>query len=156
MIACGQESLSVVLTAESPEVETVLREADARWEAAGVDPDRIIIGPGGAPVTVTYIGETGDGNIILGETNTVGRGGEYTRTKWMKLSSLDLAGAMHEMGHALGIGAASVVSHPIDGSDCEGGFDVRPLMCPHIGNHITEKDLTAACEAGPCKDFIPE
>lgn len=144
----------MVLSPASSDIEAVLVEADARWEAAGVDPERVVIGPGGAPVTLEYIGETSEGPIY-GETITVGKAGKFTRVKSMRLANLNVENVMHEIGHALGIGAASVVSHPISGPECE--TENRPLMCPvGRGPKITETDLSTACDKGVCVGFSPE
>jgi hypothetical protein len=129
-LACGgpQAVESVTLTPETPALEAVLREADRRWEAAGVAPERIVIGPGGV----------------------------YVGIRWMELHNLDVSMAMHEMGHAIGIGAASVVGHPIDDAECLPDAPSRPLMCPVGGTLITEIDLTLACEVAECVHFAPE
>jgi hypothetical protein len=151
-LACGgpQAVESVTLTPETPALEAVLREADRRWEAAGVAPERIVIGPGGAPVRLV------PERAPTAETRTRGRGGVYVGIRWMELHNLDVSMAMHEMGHAIGIGAASVVGHPIDDAECLPDAPSRPLMCPVGGTLITEIDLTLACEVAECVHFAPE
>ncbi len=151
LAGCLPESVeSVVLTPDSPEIEQALRAADARWEAAGVDPDRIQIGPGGAPVHL--VPERG----ITSQTNTTGHGRAFSGVTSMELNGLDLPMVTHEMGHALGI-----KFHP-DALDAQGveeclpGAEGRPLMCSHVGHEITAGDLTEACAAGPCSGFSPE
>jgi hypothetical protein len=150
-VGCLPESVkSVTLTPDSPEIEAALLAADARWEAAGVDPDRIIIGPGGAPVHVD------PARGITSQTNTVGRGTAFAGVRSMVLNGLDPAMVSHEMGHALGI-----KYHP-DGMDehtapeCESGAPGRPLMCSHTGEAISAEDLELACAEGGCSHFTPE
>lgn len=150
--ACsGPEGVSsVVLTPETPEVEAVLRAADQRWEAAGVAPERIQIGPGGAPVRLV------PERAPAAETRTIGRGSEYVGVRWMELYSLDEAVALHELGHVLGINAIGFVRHPFEGSECDVDPSDRPLMCAHVGNRISDQDLELACSAGDCTQFAPE
>lgn len=141
---------TVVLTPTSPEVDQALRAADARWEAAGVAPDRIQIGPGGAPVRL--VPERG----TTSETKTTKRGSAFAGVRWMELNSLEPAMVLHELGHAL-----DIEWHPDqlgqDGVEaCAPDAPNRPLMCSHIGKAIGVEDLSAACAAGDCTHFNPE
>ncbi len=139
-----------------PGLADVLRAADARWEAAGVDPARIVIGPGGSPVTlVADLGTVAKGRV-LGVTATTGRSGELEAVRSMRLADMSLDNVTHEMGHALGIGAASFVSHPVAGEQCAAGAADRPVMCEVEGHTITAADLTEACAVGACVGFSPE
>lgn len=151
-LGCDEAPLSIVLTPQTSELDELLREADRRWEAAGVAPYRIVIGPGGAPVR--FVPE----RAPIAETRTAGRAGKFTAVRWMELYDFNnMAVAMHEMGHALGIGAASVVAHPLDKEECEPDAANRPLMCPVVGGTlITTRDLELACDAGACTHFAPE
>lgn len=147
--ACMPESVQVVtLTPETPELEQLMRAADARWEAAGVDPDRIQIGPGGAPVRLV------PGRAPVAETRTVGRGHVFAGVRWMELYSLDLDVATHEIGHALHIGMPELDIVHIEGAECEGAD--RAMMCAHVGNAIGAHDLELACTVGACTHFSPE
>lgn len=151
--ACGPDAVeTVVLTPESPEIDTLLRAADARWEAAGVAADRLQIGAGGAPVR--YVPERAG----ISETRVSWRAGEFAGVRWMELDALHVDVATHELGHALGIGHG-FVSHPVEHESpeaCEPDAVNRPLMCSHGGAVITEDDLSRACEGGDCTHFEPE
>lgn len=150
-VGCLPEPVeTVVLTPTSPEIEAALLAADARWEAAGVDVDRIQIGEGGAPVRL--VPERG----LASETRTTRKGTAFAGVRWVELNSLDPAMVAHELGHALGI-----EFHPDDPgepgvADCAPGAPHRPLMCAHIGAELGEQDLSLACDAGPCSGFSPE
>jgi len=149
LTACMPESVQVVvLTPETPELEQLLRAADARWEAAGIDADRIQIGPGGAPVRLV------PERAPVAETRTVGRGHVFAGVRWVELYSLDLDVATHELGHALHIGMPELDIVHIDDAECQG--DDRPLMCAHVGHRITADDLELACSVGACSHFTPE
>jgi hypothetical protein len=158
---CLPESVEVVvLTPESPEVEAVLRAADARWEAAGVAPDRIQIAAGGAPVRLV---PERCGSVIIGkcvaETRRVMRGRAYAGVRFMELYSLDVDVAAHEMGHALGIHFhidQDAELHPDGIADCAPDAAHRPLMCSSNGPSIAAVDLGEACAAGACEGFTPE
>lgn len=143
------EQVSIVLSPTTDEIKTLLIEADKRWETAGVSADRIIISSSrGAPVTF-------DPSLApVSYTQTHGRSGVLTRVSSMVLSDLDISTAMHEMGHALGIGAASFVSHPFPQEVCD--VQDQPLMCPIIGKLITTLDLEEACSVGECTHFMTE
>jgi len=151
--ACLPESVEVVvLTPESPEIEFLLRAADERWEKAGVAPERIQIGPGGA--RVRYVPERAG----ISETRVTWSAGVFRGVKWMELDVLNVDVATHELGHALGIGRG-LVSHPIEHEQpeaCEPDATNRPLMCSRGGVGITERDLTLACDIGDCTHFTPE
>lgn len=158
LVACLPESVkSVTLTPESPEMEAVLRAADARWEAAGVDPDRIKIGPGGAPVRL--VTERCGGiseDLCIAETRTHMQGTAFRGVRWMELYSLDVDLATHEMGHALGI-EFHLDDETHDGDPaCNPDLPVRPTMCSHVGNVIASADLDRACSSGECEHFTPE
>jgi hypothetical protein len=147
--ACLPESAQVVmLTPETPELAELLRAADARWESAGVDPDRIQIGPGGAPVRLV------PERAPVAETRTVGRGHVFAGVRWMELYSLDLDVATHELGHALHIGYPELDLMHLPEADCAG--EDRPLMCAHVGKAIGAADLDLACSVGACSHFTPE
>lgn len=154
LAGCVPESVDVVtLTPSTPEVEQALRAADARWEAAGVAPERIQIGPGGAPVRL--VPERG----ITSQTNTVGHGRAFSGVTSMELNGLDPAMVMHEIGHALGIKYhpdADPEAEPEGVEACAPGAAHRPLMCSHIGQAIGAEDLAEACAAGECSHFTPE
>jgi len=148
--------VSVVLTPETPELDALLREADARWEAAGVAAERIVIGPGGAPVRLV------PERAPAAETLTRGRGKEFAGVRWMELYNLDIAVAMHELGHALGIKyhhdelvTAADVENGAEPPPC-GEVSTRATMCSHVGNLIRTEDLELACDAGACMHFTPE
>lgn len=149
-VACLPESVhSVTLTPTSPEVETVLLAADARWEAAGVAADRIVIGPGGSPVS--YVPE----RAPVSETRVIGRGSAYAGVRWIELADLTIDTAVHEMGHALGINVVALDGEDhVRGGGCEG--NTRAVMCAHVGNAITVDDLDLACSVGACSHFTPE
>jgi hypothetical protein len=151
LAGCLPESVDVVvLTPDSPEIEQALRAADARWEAAGVAPSRIQIGPGGAPVRL--VPERG----ITSETRTTKRGSAYAGVRWIELNSLDSKMVLHELGHVLDIEFHPDQESPEGVEACAPGAPNRPLMCSHIGEAITEGDLAAACAAGDCSHFNPE
>jgi hypothetical protein len=158
---CLPESVDVVvLTPTTPEVEQVLLAADARWEAAGVAPDRIQIAPGGAPVRLVpeRCGSILPGKCVA-ETRRVMRGHAFRGVRWMELYDLDVDVAAHEMGHALGIKFhidADVESYPDGVADCGSDGAHRPLMCSSAGPAIVASDLDAACSAGACERFTPE
>jgi hypothetical protein len=155
---CSAPDVSVVLTPTTPELATVLVEADRRWEAAGVAPDRIVLGLHGAPVRVAEeLGHVHDGaSEVLGKTVGYRSERRFGGVRRMDLASLDLANVVHELGHALGIGVG-FVSHPFD-SDPACALDApsRPVMCEVGGDTITELDLTEACDIGACVAFNPE
>lgn len=146
----------VVLTPTSPEIEQVLLAADARWEAAGVAPDRIQIGPGGAPVRL--VPERCDSVLpgkCVAQTKTTYRGTALSAVRWIELYSLDVAVATHEMGHALGI-QFHPDQYPDGGEVCAPDAPNRPLMCSHVGTVIAQYELGEACAAGGCGHFTPE
>jgi hypothetical protein len=152
--ACQPESVKVVvLTPSTPEIAEALRAADARWEAAGVDPDRIQIGPGGAPVRL--VPERGN----TSQTNTVGHGHAFSGVTSMDLNCLDAGMVLHEVGHALGIKYhrdADAAADPAGVEACAPDAANRPLMCSHVGHEISADDLAEACAAGACDQFSPE
>ena len=161
LAGCLPESVeAVVLTPTTPEVEQVLRAADARWEAAGVAPDRIQIAPGGAPVRlVPERCESILPGSCVAETRTMGRGHAFAGVRWMELYNLDVDIATHEMGHALGIKFhpdQDTQNYPDGVADCGADVTSRPLMCSHVGAVISASDLDEACAAGPCERFTPE
>jgi hypothetical protein len=152
LAACLPSSVeSVTLTPESPEVEAVLRAADARWEAAGVAADRVQIGPGGSPVRLV----PSRGNTA--QTSVRGQGSAYMGVRWVELQSLDLDLATHELGHVLGINVVALdgADH-IDAAECGAAQHARPLMCEVVGGTITATDLDLACSVGRCDWFTPE
>jgi hypothetical protein len=155
---CLPESVeTVVLTPTSPEIEQVLLAADARWEAAGVDPDRIQIGQGGAPVRL--VPERCSGTVCTAETRTHKQGTAFRGVRWMELYSLDVGLAAHEIGHALGIDShpdQDPEVHPEGVEACAPDAEGRPLMCSHVGAKLTESDLGDACAVGECPRFTPE
>lgn len=151
LAACAQEPAeSVTLTPDSPELEAVLRAADARWEAAGVDPDRVIVGEGGSPVRLV------PGRAPVAETRTVKRGADFAGVRWVELYSLDVDVATHELGHVLGIEWATPESKHLGGPACDAGQHERPTMCAVVGGTITAADLDLACAVGDCTHFSPE
>lgn len=159
-VGCKSESVTIVLSPTTPELEQVLRAADARWEAAGVDPDRIQIAPGGAPVRLV---PERCGSILPGacvaETRTTFAGEGLAGVRWMELYSLDVGVATHEMGHALGIQFhpdQDLETYPDGAAVCAPGAAHRPLMCSHVGVTIAASDLDEACAAGACEHFTPE
>jgi hypothetical protein len=152
-------AVSVTLTPTTPELAAVLVEADRRWEAAGVAPDRIVLGLHGAPVRVAALGSVDEGEVT-GKTVGYRSEGEFGGVRRMDLASLDLANVMHELGHALGIGVG-FVTHPFDHGtetvpECDLDAPSRPVMCEVGGDTITELDLTEACSVGACVGFAPE
>jgi hypothetical protein len=149
LVACMPESAEVViLTPETPELEALMLAADLRWEAAGVHPDRIQIGPGGAPVRLV------PERAPVAETRTVGRGHVFAGVRWVELYSLDLDVATHELGHALHIGMPELDIVHLPEADCAGAE--RPLMCALVGHAISAPDLELACSVGDCLHFTPE
>lgn len=151
LVGCLPENVeTVVLTPTSPEIEQALRAADARWEAAGVDPDRIQIGPGGAPVTL--VPERG----IASETRVTYAAEAFRGVKWIELNSIDPNMVTHEMGHALGIQFHPDDPGELGAEECAQGAEGRPLMCSHVGARIGAEDLGEACAAGACPHFTPE
>lgn len=145
---------SVTLTPTSSEVEAALLAADARWEAAGVAPDRIVIGPGGAPVRHAPERETSV-TMTLGHDPAFGDE-VFTGVEWIELNSLSLDMVTHELGHALGVAEARFDETHVTGAECAADAPTRPVMCLHVGSAITEADLDLACEAGDCLYFNPE
>lgn len=158
LAACAPESVtSVTLSPTSPEIEAALRAADARWEAAGVDPDRIVIALGGAPVTV--VPERCAGGKCVSETRTHMQAFAFRGVRWIELANLDSAAVAHEVGHALGIEFhpdGDPAADPEGVELCAPGAADRPLMCSHAGAQITALDVSDACAAGPCVGFRPE
>lgn len=153
--ACASEETSVVLTPTTPEIAAVLAEADARWEAAGVAPERIVLGLHGAPVRVVDLGSV-EAGPVMGKT-VAGWHDDHVRVRRMDLAVLTLPEVMHEMGHALGVGVG-FNHHPLDrAGECDTGTEARPVMCAvGAGALITELDLTEACSVGACVGFSPE
>lgn len=153
LAACLPESVqSVTLSPATPELAAVLRAADARWEAAGVDPERIVVAPvgsvEGAPVTL--VPELAPVSI----TRVLGKGGAFVGVEWMHLSSLELDIATHELGHALGIYG---FGEHVTGPDCADESEARPVMCAIVHDSVlSEADLDLACGAGACTGFAPE
>lgn len=153
LAACLPESVeSVTLSPATPELAVLLAEADARWEAAGVHPDRVIVAPvgsaEGAPVTLNP--ELAPASI----TRVTGRGSAFAGVQFMRLSSLRLDDATHEVGHALGLYRGG--GH-VDGPECAKDALARPVMCAYVHNSVlTGADLDLACEAGACVGYSPE
>jgi hypothetical protein len=144
---------SVVLTPETPELEALLLDADGRWEAAGVDPDRIRIAPGGAPVRLV------PERAPMSETSVIGRGSAFAGVRWVELDRLDLDVATHELGHVLGIGGPGQYVRHLDEREpeaCALPPEARPLMCSHAGALLDASSLELACDAGDCARFAPE
>jgi hypothetical protein len=156
LAACAPEGpVSVVLTPETPELAAVLVEADRRWEAAGVAPERIVLGLHGAPVRVMDLGSMDEG-VVTGTTVAFRSERRFGGVRRMGLASLDIANAVHELGHALGIGVG-FVTHPFESDPaCASDAPSRPIMCEVGGDTITELDLTEACSIGACVGFAPE
>lgn len=151
LAACAPEAVeSVTLTPTSPEIEDVLRAADARWEAAGVDPDRIVIAEGGAPVRYT------PEHAPVSETRIVKRGFSFAGVRFVDLAALDVDVATHELGHALGVDWATPESHHLVGAECDLPALERPTLCASAGSVITAEDLAAVCAVGACRWFTPE
>ena len=75
LVACETESVeAVVLAPETAELAEVLLAADARWEVAGVAPERIqIAAVGGDGAPVRYVPE----RAPVSETRTYKRGSAY-------------------------------------------------------------------------------
>lgn len=149
LCACANEPTdSVTLSPATAEIAQALRAADARWEAAGVDPDRIVIAPVGSAegAPVRLVPERGPAS----ETHVVFRGTAFAGVRWIELTSLDVHLVTHELGHALGANDSE------DADAC--GLDVteRPTMCSHVGRKLTAEDLDGVCEAGSCSAFQPE
>lgn len=155
--ACvGADGVSVTLTPETSEVETALRVADARWESAGVAPDRIVVSTvGGAGAAVRVVPDR-----PASKTNVVGKGRELARVKSIGLNSLDADMVAHEMGHALGLYAIGFGDLHPRGPECDTGAEHphagRPLMCAIVGGVIDEATLSEACDVGACVAFNPE
>jgi hypothetical protein len=155
--ACAPEGpVSVTLTPATAEIEAILLEADARWEKAGVDADRIVIGDGGAPVNVKELGSVKQGHIG-GLTVAYRSNRKFGGVRSMTLDALNLVVVMHEMGHAMGVGVG-FVTHPFeDTGDCDPEVTDRHNMCAiNSGALITEKDLSEVCSVGICTHFTPE
>jgi hypothetical protein len=154
LAACLPESVqSVTLSPATPELAAALAAADARWEAAGVDPDRIIIAPvgsaEGSPVTLNP--ELAPASI----TRVLGKGRAFAGVEWMQLSSLDHDISTHEIGHALGI--YGIDGGHATGPDCAAESAARPVMCSHVHHAVlSDADLALACEAGACVGYSPE
>ena len=138
---------SVTLTPATPEVETALLAADARWEAAGVDPNRIIIGPGGAPVT--FDPTMGPAAI----TTQIYEADVFVGVRRIELNMLTADVVAHEMGHAMG---ALDAENMQDTGPCVRDAATRPVMCEHTGNAIVADDLAQVCSDGGCGAFKPE
>lgn len=158
LAACASEGpVSVVLTPTTPELAAVLAEADARWEAAGVDPDRIVLGSHGAPVRIVEdLGHVHVGATVLGKTVGYRSDRKFGGVRRMDLASLDIDNVVHELGHALGIGVG-FTPHPFDRDGaCDPNAPNRPIMCAAGGTAITELDLAEACSIGECNHFTPE
>lgn len=160
LAACLPESVeTVVLTPTSPEIEAVLLAADARWEAAGVAPERIQVREGGSPVRLVPERCNPETGRCIAETRTVGRGTAFGGVRWMELYNLDVGIATHEMGHALGIKYhpdGDPVAEPEGVEACAPDAPGRPLMCSHVGAAIVSWDVSEACAAGACEHFTPE
>lgn len=154
LAACLPESVqSVTLSPATPELAAALAAADARWEAAGVDPDRIVIAPvgstEGSPVTLNP--ELAPASI----TRVMGKGRAFAGVEFMMLSSLDHDIATHEMGHALGI--YGIDGGHATGPDCADDSEARPVMCAYVHHTVlSDADLALACEAGACVGYSPE
>lgn len=157
-VGCMPESVeTVVLTPTTPELARVLRAADARWEAAGVDPDRIQIAEDGAPVRL--VPERCVDGICLAQTGIHMQAEAFRGVRWMELYSLDVDVAAHEMGHALGIQFhvdGDPAHDPEGAAACAPDADGRPLMCSHGGQKLTELDVGEACAVGACSGFTAE
>ena len=97
-LGCAAEApVSVTLTPESEAVGEALRAADARWEAAGVAADRIVVAAVGSEGTPVRLVPARAGSS---ETRVSYRGGDFAGVKWIELDSLNLNMVTHEMGHA--------------------------------------------------------
>lgn len=147
-VGCLPESTkSVTLTPATPEIADALRAADARWEAAGVDPDRIIVGDGGASVTLAP--ERGPTSLTM----QVYRAEAFVGVRRIELNKLDVGIVTHELGHAMG---ADDAEGALDVGECERTLPTRPVMCEHVGRTITADDLAQVCADGGCGAFNPE
>lgn len=147
---------SATLQVEDPQLRTLFEAADARWEAAGVDPERIVISEtGGLPVRWMTRADSlrTDRCNSLGDKTTLARGcvvykkvlGEVPTRVWIASDQepeILEHSVIHEMGHLLG-----VVGHLPSGH----------LMAIDPGQpRITEEDLAEVCAYGECELFQPE
>jgi len=156
--ACLPESVeSVTLSPTTVELEALLVAADARWEAAGVEADRIVIAPvgssDGAPVRLV------PERAGTGQTVQMGEGRAFVGVRWMELDRLDLDLATHELGHALGIGGPGHYIQHLDADEpeaCALPAAERPVMCAHVGAVLDAATLGLACDTGTCTHFTPE
>lgn len=156
--ACLPESTdSVALSPTTVELEALLLAADARWEAAGVEADRIIIAPvgssDGAPVRLV------PERAPTSQTVQMGQGHAFVGVRWMELDRLDLDVATHELGHALGIGGPGHYIQHLDGAEpeaCARPVAERPVMCAYVGAVLDEASLGLACDTGACTEYAPE
>lgn len=147
------ESVTLTPTGDrAGEIAAALRAADARWEAAGVAPERILIGGGGAPVRFA---PTPEG--YAGVTHLLFRDRVFAGVDSIDLSSADVDVVAHELGHALGIGWPMLDDDHAPEEVCAHAPEPhRPVMCGRGGVAITAADLDMACGAGTCDHFSPE
>jgi hypothetical protein len=153
LAACLPESVqSVTLSPATSDLAAVLHAADARWEAAGVAPDRLIVAPVGSAegAPVRYTPERAPVSV----TRVIGQGSAWAGVRWIELADLTLDTATHELGHALGINLSVLDAEHV--ADCGDDQPARAVMCAHVGGAITDADLAMACEAGACVGYSPE
>ena len=154
--ACAPEAATTItLAPTSAALYDTLRAADARWEAAGVHPDRVVIAEvGGEGALVRLVPE----RAPVAETRVIKHASAYTGVRWVELYSLDVDVATHELGHVLGIEWASETSKHLDGAECDPSLPhaERALMCAHVGGAIDALSLALACTVGECVGFSPE